>query len=86
MGLQKGDYYTRLSSGIANMVNVTIYLKKNLVTKLKTFGLLQMLIFCLFHVHKVGQGGHLGNGCCERAELQTNMLMPAGWSVGNAQI
>ena len=33
------------------MVNVTIYLKKNLVTKLKPFGLLQMLIFCLFHVH-----------------------------------
>ena len=51
VGLQKGDYYTKLSSGVANMVNVTIYLKKNLVTKLQPFGLLQMSIFCLFHVH-----------------------------------
>ena len=48
---KKDDYYTKFSSGVAKMVNVTLYLKQNLVTKLKPFGLLQMSIVCLFHVH-----------------------------------
>ena len=29
---------------------------------------------------------HLGKGCYETAYPHKNMLMPAGWSVGNAQI